>query len=404
MSKRTAFAAPTQRRREVRGGASDEELIARALSRRLAARAGVALVLVNVRYWCTVAPLVRRQLRCWRGRAETIDDPVLRTLALAKLEDEGFNAEAAAMLATLVSRKHRRRAVEAMVATEIIYDYLDGLTESPSGCTPADGARLFTALTDAVSPALPSSGDYYRNHPHSERRYLEPLVATVRQAISGLPATAAIADLLRASAARGAAAQLQIHAAELRGGGDLELWARQQAAGTSLQWREFLAGAACSVLSLHALIVAASDPGTTYQQALDLDRIYLSISVLPTVLDSVVDYAADTSSGKAGYVQHYEDSSLLAQRLVSVLDDAIARSRRTPHGAHHVLTLVGVVAYYLSDPGADTEFSRSVTVHLARRAQPLLAPTLAMMRTWRTAKQLRARWRAASVTRIDQAA
>lgn len=374
------------------------------LDRRLAARAGLALVLVNARYWLGVAPLVRQQLRCWRQRAEAIDDPRLRALALAKLDDEGFNAEAAAMLATLVPRAHRRRAVEAMVAAEIIYDYLDALTESPSHPASADGACLFTAFTDAVTPSLPSGGDYYRHHPHSEHCYLEPLVATVRQAVSSLPATAALKELLRASAARGAAAQLRIHAAELTGSEDLERWARQQAAGTSLQWREFLAGAACSVLSVHALIAAASDPTTTYEQALELDRIYLSISVLPTVLDSIIDREADTRSGKLGCVQHYEDSRVLARHLDGVVDEAIFRSRRAPHSAHHVMTLIGVLAYYLSDPGAGTDLSRSATLPLAQRTQPLLAPTLTMMRMWRTAKELRARWRSASAPGIRQAA
>jgi tetraprenyl-beta-curcumene synthase len=373
------------------------------LDRRLATRAGIALVRVNIRYWCTVAPLARRQLHCWRQHAETIEDPALRTIALAKLDEEGFNAEAAAMLATLVPRKERRRAVEAMVALEIIYDYLDGLTESPSRYPPADGPRLFTAFTDAVSPSLPSSGDYYRHRPHKEDRYLEPLVATVRTALAGLPAAPMLADLLHASAARGAAAQLHIHAAEHTGQAELERWARQQAAGTSLQWREFLAGAACSVLCVHALIIAASNSRTTHDQALELDRIYLSISVLPTVLDSIIDCQADNSDGNPGYVQHYEDDGVLARRLASVVDDVIARSRHLPHRAHHVMTLVGVVAYYLSDPGADTDFSRAVTMQLAQRSQPLLAPTLAMMRAWRAAKHLRARWRASSTTEIRQA-
>jgi tetraprenyl-beta-curcumene synthase len=374
------------------------------LDRRLAVRAGMALALVNVRYWCTVAPQARRQLHCWRQCAETIDDPVLRTTALLKLDDEGFNAEAAALLATLAPRRHRRRAVEAIIATEIIYDYLDGLTESPSSHPSEDSACLFTAFTDALAPSLPSSGSYYRLHPHSEDRYLDALVATAREALAGLPAVSVLANLLQTSAARGVAAQLHIHAAEQSQSPELlERWAREQATGSSLQWREFLAGAACSVLSLHALIAAASDPRTTYDQALELDGIYLSISVLPTTLDSLIDYDADTASGRAGYVQHYESNSVLARRLAIVVGDVIARSRNARHGAHHVMTLVGVLAYYLSAPGASTAFARPVTVQLARQSQPLLAPTLVMMRTWRAAKHLRARWRTMSATALRRA-
>jgi hypothetical protein len=374
------------------------------LDRRLAVRAGLALAIVNVRYWCTVAPLARRQLHRWRQCAKAIDDSVLRTTALSKLDDEGFNAEAAAMLATLAPRRHRRRAVEAIIATEIIYDYLDGLTESPSCHASEDGVCLFTAFTDALTPSLPSNGSYYRLHPHSEDRYLDALVATVREALADLPAFHVLADLLQASAARGATAQLHIHAAEQSHSPELlERWAREQAAGSSLQWREFLAGAACSVLSLHALIAAAGDPRTTHDQALALDGIYLSISVLPTTLDSLIDYDADTASGRAGYVQHYESNSVLARRLESVVGDVIARSRDVRHGAHHVMTLVGVLAYYLSVPEARTAFARPVTVQLTQQSQPLLAPTLAMMRTWRAAKHLRARWRTISTTGLRRA-
>jgi tetraprenyl-beta-curcumene synthase len=363
-----------------------------ALDRRLTARAGVALALVNLRYWYSVAPLVRRQLRGWRRRARAIDDPVLRALALAKLDDEGFNAEAAAMLATLAPRAYRRRAVTAMVAAEIIYDYLDGLTESPSREAPQDGAQLFTAFTDAVAPSLPRGGDYYRHHRRSEHCYLEALVTTVRKSLAGLPATAALAGVLHASAARGAAAQLHIHATSLSDTEELERWAQLHAAGTSLQWREFLAGAACSVLAVHALIAAASDCRTTYEQALQLDEIYLSISVLPTILDSLIDGHGNTPGARVGHIRYYDDRETLAPRLVSVIEDVISRSRDAPHGAHHVMTLVGVLAYYTSAPAASAEFARPVTAHLGQQLQPLLAPTLAMMRTWRTAKHLRARW------------
>ncbi len=347
-----------------------------------------------------MAPLARRQLHRWRRRAQAIDDPVLRALALAKLNDEGFNAEAAAVLATLAPREHRRRAVDAIVAVEILYDYLDGLTESPSREAPDDGSRLFTAFTDAVAPSVKRSGDYYRHHMRSEDGYLEELVASARTALAGLPATATLAEILQASAARGAEAQLRIHAASHSGTGQLERWAKLHAAGTPLQWREFLAGAACSVLAVHALIVAASDRRTTYEQALEIDRIYLSISVLPTILDSLIDHEADARTGRPGYVQHYDDRGVLARRLASVIDDAVSRSRSAPNGAHHVMTLVGVVAYYISAPSAKSEFARPVTEHISGQLRPLLTPALAMMRGWRAAKRLRARWRGVPVTRV----
>src|SRR5580692_1011725 len=95
--------------------------------RRLLARAGLALVLANARYWTTVAPEVRVQLARWRTRAIEIENPELRALALHTLQEEGFAAEVAATLATLTPRRHRAATIRGIVALEVMYDYLDVL-------------------------------------------------------------------------------------------------------------------------------------------------------------------------------------------------------------------------------------------------------------------------------------
>jgi hypothetical protein len=362
------------------------------MDRRLTAQAALAFLLANLRYWTCVAPLVRDQLRRWRTRTQAIGDPVLRALAEQKLAEEGFNAELAAMLATLAPRTQRARAVEAIVALEVLYDYLDGLTESPSSESPQDGRRLFCAFTDAVAPTQQPIGDYYRHHPRSQDGgYLQGLVDAAQSAVAALPASATVADVLRRSAQRGVEAQLHIHAVGMAGSGQLEGWAIRYAATTSLHWQEYLAGAACSVLAVHALVAAAADPRTTREQALSLDRIYLSISVLPTVLDSVVDYERDARAGMPGYVQHYSDRAMLAGRLEGVIEDVVARARSAPHGAHHIMAMAGVVAYYLSAPTAASAFARPVSERMrASQLRPLITPILAMLRAWRAAKRLRA--------------
>jgi tetraprenyl-beta-curcumene synthase len=362
--------------------------------RRLLIRAGVALVLANARYWPTVTPLVRAQLSRWGQRAQAIPDPALRALALQKLRQERFNAEVATTLATLPPRAYRASAVEAIVAFEVMYDYLDGLTETPSPDPLHNGRQLFGAFINAVTPHAPADGDYYLLHPRSQDGgYLEELAAAVSAALTRLPAAAAIAQVAPKSAARCGEAQVRIHAVPSVGSAQLERWARREAARTDLDWREYAAGAASSVLAVHALIAAAADRRTTPEQAAQLDTVYLSICTLSTILDSLIDYERDAGAGHAGYIQYYDNRDVLARALANVVQHAAGQAKTLPHAAHHMMTLVGVVAYYTSAPGAGSELARSVAVHVQQQLRPIIAPTLAVMRTWRLAKRARLWWK-----------
>ncbi len=148
------------------------------------------------------------------------------------------------------------------------------------------------------------------------------------------------------------------------------------------------------MLGVHALIAAAADHRTTYAQAVKIERAYLSISALPTVLDSLIDYDSDAAAGRSGFVSLYEDREVLQGHLIGVIDDAVQRARDLPHGPHHVMTVVGIVAYYVSAPSANSDFAGLASERTARHLRPLIGPTLAVMHTWRAAKRLRALWHA----------
>jgi len=375
-------------------------------NRWLTARASGALVLANVRYWSTVAPIVRSQLTRWSERAGAIGDPVLRGLASGKLRDEHFNAQVAATLATLAPRCNRARVVEAIVALQVLYDYVDVLTEQPAGSEPSiDGRQLLEALGDAVALddgrdrrglggdgrglGTDSARDYYAGRAHSDDGgYLQALVATVNSALAGLPNADTIAPVAQASAARCAEAQILNHHASRTGIDELRKWATPRAAGTGLDWQQFLAGATASVLAIGALIAAAADPATTLKDAEEIDALYLSIGAL-TMLDSLVDFQEDLAAGRLGYVQYYDDPVQLASGLATLARDAVARARMLPNGAHHIVTLVGIVAYYASAPTAKTDLAQPLSAPVRAELAPLITPTLALMRGWRTAKQVR---------------
>ncbi len=368
--------------------------------RRLAWRAGLALAAANVRYWPSVAPIVRVQLRRWMQRASTIPDPSLRDLAIGKLHTEHFNAEVAATLATLAPRAHRANVVEAIVALEIMYDYLDGLTEQPVDNPLQAGARLYQAFTGAIEKHSSGSIAYYALHPRGDDGgYLQELSVTVTGALERLPSVGVIAHTAALSAARCAEGQVRVHAAPQIGRGQLEKWAQANAIDNSLGWQEYLAGAVASVLAVHALIAAASTTGFTEEQAAATDLAYLSICALSTMLDSLIDHQRDRAAGTVWYMRDDENPELLADRLVEVARDAVSKIHTLPHCGHHLMTLVGVVAYYTSAPEAQGEPARKLIDRLHSELRPLITPTFAVMRGWRMAKRMRKPIARSSVSR-----
>jgi tetraprenyl-beta-curcumene synthase len=349
-------------------------------------RATLALALASARYWRTVAPVVRVELERWRVRALAIPDPELRALALGKLDAERFNAEAGAMLATRVPRPHRADATVAIVALEVLFDLLDGLTERPLEDPIGDGQRLFAPFMDAlharpasVAPVgLDDGGDY-----------LADLSRVAGAALARIPAWSVLADRAAAAAERAAQAQIHMHAVKRLGIGHLESWAREQSHSAGLGWREQLAGSASSVLAVHALIVAATDARMTTAQAARIDDAYLSICALLTLLDGLIDQRQDEREQRLGYISLYKDHGLLARTLPELAARAGGQARKLPGGPHHVMMLAGVIAFYSSAPQAGDAHARALVRDLRRSLGALILPPLWLMRVWRLARQLR---------------
>jgi tetraprenyl-beta-curcumene synthase len=366
--------------RHARTGLSETEL---------AIRAGVALVSANVRYWSAIAPQVRRELRRWSERADAIPDPRLRAIAMDKLRAEHFNAQVAATLATTVPHRHRKRTVEAIVALEVLYDYLDGLTEMPAADPLCDRTRAYRAFA-AIFDEDPPSSDGREGQYTSDEGYVSALCAVARDAISALPSKSTVASAGRRAAERCAAAQVRVHATAQLGADQLEQWARERAAvEQSCDWREYLAGAVASVLAVHALIAAAGNDAVSEQQADAIDAAYMSISALSTVLDSLIDHERDVLAGDPWLVRLYGDPRALGSTLPDVAGRAVEQVRRLPDNAHHLVTLSGVIAYYSSAPEARRGAARRSVLELHRELRPIIFPTLAVMRIWRLAKKAR---------------
>lgn len=351
------------------------------------AAATVALVRANARFWPTVFPEVRRELRQWDRRAQAIPDPTLRALALAKLRHERFNTELAATLATLVPPVRRRDVTEAIVALELMYDYLDGISECPGPDPLADGRQLFRAFIDVLVAAGPLA-NYYRCHAQrDDGGYLAELVASSRRALWSLPATPAVAPVLRAVLVRCGEAQTRTHAVRALGWGQLQAWASAQPEAAALCWSEVAAGAASSVLIGHALVALAADPATT---AVDAERVaaaYFPTCALTTLLDSLIDAESDAATGAHPYISYYASQAQATERLGLLAREAVAAIERLPRAPHHLMTMAGAAAFYLSAPGARMAERRRLTAPIVRELRPLLAPSLAIFAAWRGARR-----------------
>jgi tetraprenyl-beta-curcumene synthase len=344
----------------------------------------LALALALARYRLGVARTVRRELECWHVQAGAIADPALRALALEKLEQEGLNARAAALLATFAPRRRRREMVRAIVALEVLFDYLDGRTEPESSGDPLAWRReLFAVLNWAV--AEPS-----RAEPRApaidaaDAAYLGALAECSRASLARLPSAQATREAMARAASRAGEAQTRKHARGELGEEQLCAWARAGAAGTMLDWREYLAGACASVLALHALIASFGIDG---EQASELDALYLRIGAVAALLDSAADYEQDQAVERRGNVGFLEGEEELRRSVVELVADTSALARRSPSRRRDGAVLAGVLGYYTTGPGARTALARSIAAQLRARHGELLAPAAALMLRWRRSQR-----------------
>jgi tetraprenyl-beta-curcumene synthase len=342
-----------------------------------------ALVGAHARYWSTVAPRVRRELRRWYDHAERIRDPILRAHAADKLRDERANTEVIATLYTLSPRGHRKAAVAAAVALQVMYDYLDAVNEQLVDDPLLDGRQLFRSFAVALTPGeMPV--DYYLHHPQNDDSgYLDALVDSCRESLAELPSIATVLPVARDAVARFSEAQTRSHAVPIVGASQLEHWAGQNADAADLLWWEWAGGAAASILGVHALLSAAADVRTTSFHAVDIDRAYLLSSTLTTMLDSLIDDERDATDREHRYIAYYPSTDLAACRIAAIARRAVAAARELPHAAHHAMTVAGIAAFYLSDPDANVGSKCVVAARVTEELKPIIVPILGTFRLWR---------------------
>jgi tetraprenyl-beta-curcumene synthase len=317
-------------------------------------------------YWTRIVPHARTELEGWRRRALLIPDQQLRDHALANLDGENLNAEAAAVFALVAPRARRKTVTSLLVAFQTMYDYLDTVSEQPAPDPLAVGLCLHQALT-AVFTAEPQP-DYFRLLPVDDGGYLSALGA----------------------ARRCGEAQSHTHAARFTNDRRLTRWALRQALDPSYHWWELGAGGISS-LSVHALLAAAADPATTRSTTEGVDAAYYpSVCALSTLLDSLIDLDNDAAAGNFSYYTYYADTSVAIDRLVAITAGADAELRSLPHGSVHRAIMAGVAAFYLS---ADTPHAQLIRQPVLQALGISVKPLVGSLGLRRRAQAARTRFK-----------
>jgi tetraprenyl-beta-curcumene synthase len=319
-----------------------------------AARDVGTLLGVLGRYWLGIYPIVRRELDRWQARARRIEGPI-GAIARGSLSCERLNPEGAALFAVLAPCPLRASVVRLLVSFEVMYDFIDALTEQPLERLLSLSRDLHAALKTALGAPRPCGG-YYASYPHGDDGgYLEELVAECRRLFLRLPAARVVTPLLLHAVSRSAEGQSLSHAAACDGDESLIRWATGQAPrALGLRWWE-TAAASESTLVVHALLASAADRRLTAQAAHDIaDAYWPWITGLNALLDDLVDLEEDAANGTHSYVALYPNPEIAAQRLGAIAGRASRGVRGLPHGRQHATILAAMTGFYLSAPGAGT--------------------------------------------------
>jgi tetraprenyl-beta-curcumene synthase len=350
---------------------------------------------------------VSREVAGWREQAAAIPDPYLRADALEALARKRGSIEGAALF-WILPRRRNRDLLGALVAYEVLADYLDCVSERGAGRGIENGRQLHLALVEAVEvgppapPAPPTRptppmSDYYRYHSSGEDGgYARALVQRCRAGTQRLPSYEAVKPFLVRAAGHSGVLGLNHEPDPARREAALKEWADDQIAagwaGTPDQsWYERAAGSSAWVTVLAMLALAAEPTRATgrWMQDEEVASTYAAytrwIAPAGAMLDSFADIAEDRASGDHSYVAHYPSVEVATERIGELVRQSRREIRALPGGAGHSVVLSSMIAFFLSKQSARAPELRPSTRELRRAGGPMVGLLLPILRIWRTA-------------------
>lgn len=341
------------------------------------------------RFWLSIYPRIWREADRWHRRAQDIPDSTLRSLAGEAQQIKRGNIEGSGAFAILAPAEHRRVVVQAQVAFQSVYDYVDTLSEQPNTNPLENGRSLHQALLVCLDPEA-GHENYYRHQPsHADNGYLEEMVDTCRDALGALPSREPVSAPAQRITERIVAYQT-LNLSDPNGGHrHLQQWAIQATPeGTDLRWWETAASAGSS-LGLFALIAAAARPGLSPNEAQQIESAYWPwIGSLHSLLDSLVDGPEDAAVGQRNLLDYYTSPQEAADRLELLAQRALAASRTLPDAREHALILAGMASFYLTAPEADSPTARLASRRILEALSTAARPSMIVFALRRAAARI----------------
>ncbi|HTD08613.1 MAG TPA: DUF2600 family protein [Solirubrobacteraceae bacterium] len=339
---------------------------------------------------------VSREVACWRARAESIPDPELRADALSAIDCKRGNINGAAMFWTLPNRRDHN-LLKALIAYEVLADYLDCVSERGAGLGLANGRQLHAALVEALDPRAPIS-DYYRHHDrHEDGGYANALVRSCRTSCAELPSFAEVQPFLARAGELSQVLALNHESPPPAREHKLKEWADTNCPTQSRldnkrdtpavqTWFERAAGAS-AWLTVFAMLALATERPSAERQPRDVQHVYESylrwIAPIGAMLDSYGDLDRDLANGEHSYISYYPNMGSAVERLGALIHRSRQVSASLPHGARHSLIAACMVAFYLSKDSVSTLAMSASTRELQRAGGPLAVALTPVLRLWR---------------------
>ena len=329
-----------------------------------------------------------REISRWRRHAGQIPSRALREDALDALKRKRGQSDGAALF-VILPRKRNRHYLRLLVAYQIIWDYLDSVSERGASAGLANGRQLHLALIDALDPGGPIR-DYYRHSPWREDAgYLRALVQRCRDCCEQLPSYERVRSaVLRDARSAQVLAINHIPDPERRDSA-LRAWARREfPKGHEASWYE-LSGAASAGLAAFALLALACEPSCSDHEIAQTHAAYFPwVSAVACMLDSYADQAEDAASGDHSYIAHYPTPELAVSGACALVRRCLGELRKLNNGEAHILIVCSMVALYLSKDSARTESSHCATRRIASAGGSLTGVLIPILRLWRVAHSL----------------